>query len=202
MIGSKADLMLALLAVLCGTIASGAPHWTQAEIGSRNFVVQAHHMQTALRPDGGTSSTCILVLPDAKLHVEKRIQRLPSKSAALTIFDSKLTSDQMRNLRSILDAQQIRALPHFRFLREYVGDCGFDGFEAKITREKQIQVVGYINPVANTERSGSSNPKAESVRKQWTSSQDALRPLVQWVDETTANLPIGRGRSTLCEARN
>jgi hypothetical protein len=155
----------------------------------------------ALHENGGTSSTCILVLPGSKVHVEKRIQHLPNRSAQLSIFESALTPDQMRRLRSILDAEQIQALPQFAFQREYARDQGWEGYEAKIPREKRIQVVGYMNPVITTDRRGTLNSPPENLRRRWTAAQEALTPLVRWADEITTSLSAGQGRSSLCEVR-
>jgi hypothetical protein len=159
-----------------------------------NFVVQIKHMQLDLRPNGGTASTCAVVLPNLKIHVEKRVQHLPEHVAKLTISESMLTPDQMQQLQTILDAEPIKALPHFEFKREFVANEGFEGYQAKVVRDKRVQVVGYENPLSKI----SSVP--ESLRNQWAAAQQALKPLMNWVDEMTSNLPTGQGRSTLCES--
>jgi hypothetical protein len=134
------------------------------------------------------------------LHVEKRSQQLPRRTAQLSIFESKLTPGQMQDLRMILDKEEIRTLPTFVFPRGHVGPEGFDGFEAKIARGMKIQHVGYVIVAkAASERSGGSS--SDNLKNQWTSSEKALSPLVQWLSEVTPTAAISYGHSSLCEVR-
>src|SRR5579859_5798218 len=77
-----------------GGLAGDGPRKQGTEPHSNEFVVQIRQMQMDLRSHGGTASTCVLVLPDSTIHVEKRVQRLPERAAKLSISESKLTSDQ------------------------------------------------------------------------------------------------------------
>jgi len=191
--------LLSILSLWLGVyvaLARDSPRKHGTESHSNEFVVQIKQMRMDLQPHGGTASTCVLVLPDSKIHVEKRVQHLPESAAKLSISESKLTPDQMQQLRNILAADQIKALPHFEFKKEYAGDDGFDGYQATIMRDKRVQVVGYANPIGRT------NPDAEPFKEQWANAQHALQPLVSWVDEIAASLPPGRGRSSFCDIKN
>jgi|SRR5579864_830127 len=174
----------------------------QDEPKTGGFIVQIYQLQLDLRSNGGVLSTCALVTPQATLHVEKRVQRLPKRKATLKIFESKLTSAQLQDLRRLLDEDNIRTLPTFVFPTGRVGTHGFSAYEAKIARGTQVQDVGYVKITETDLTSNKFTSSNKNLDKSGSASEKALDPLLQWLNDVTPRLAVGYGHSTLCEVMN
>lgn len=174
----------------------------QVEPKAVGFVVQIYQLRIDLHPNGGVSSTCAVVMPEATLHIEKRVQRLPKRTATLKIFESKLTQAQLQDLRRLLDEDDIRILPPFVFPTGRVGPHGFSAYEAKIARGTQVQDVGYVKITQTESTSSRSTSSYKSLDKPGAASEKALNPLLQWLNDVTPKVAVGHGHSTLCEVVN
>ena len=69
--------------------------------GPARFLLILNEAQTDISPAGVNFSSCALILPDGRFHLERRMQQLPSHGATLKLYDSVLDSIQLRQLQEI-----------------------------------------------------------------------------------------------------
>jgi len=92
---------------------------------------------------GTNVSSCMVVLPGGRLHLERRTQRLPNPTATLQIFESTLDTAQLRQLVEILGQADPRTVPPYVLPPLPMDVPWFYTFSAEITREHAIQRGGY-----------------------------------------------------------
>lgn len=184
--------------VLAYSIGNTSVVMAQSEAG--RFLVLLYEKQTDISPRGLNLANCAIILPDGRFHLERRVQQLPRSSATLTIFESSLDSAQVQQLRTILDKAEIRQLTVYAQPQLPIGAPWTRAFNARIVRATGVQNVGYW-----TWRGGSPeappNSETESVKKAWQQSENALRPLADWLHgiEGLRMIPSD-AKSTLCTA--
>jgi hypothetical protein len=162
------------------------------------FLVTVWEAETDLSPGGLTVHDCIVVRPDGRFHLERRKQKLPNPTATLDVLESSLDVAEFQQLRNILDSQEIRRLPRYVQPAIPMAAPWFQGFNAKITRGGEVQSVGYWSWRGGTPAE-SPNSTPDAVKKEWRTSQAALRPLVDWVHAVEGSkLVSSPARSTLC----
>jgi hypothetical protein len=190
-------LVLPLVAIVVLVwIVGGSALRAQSEWG--RFLVLISEKQTDISPRGLNLSNCAIILPDGRFHFEHRVQQLPSSGATLTVFESSLDSAQSQEIQAILGKEEIRQLPAYVQPKLPIGAPFSYGFNARIARPKGVQNVGYW-----TWRGGPPeappNTETETVKKAWQQSEDALRPLADWLHgiEDSRMIPSDT-QSTLC----
>lgn len=161
--------------LLCILISGSLVARSQSDAPSRQFLVAIKEGQMDLSRSGGTSSDCILVLPDGRFHLERRKQQI-SRTASLTIFEASLDQERLASLQAILADKQLTTLPPDVEPKFPIGGSWFRGVEVQIPRDNGIQKVGYFRlPDEQPPRSYTS----EEV-KAWEVSALRLKPLVDW----------------------
>jgi hypothetical protein len=162
------------------------------------FLVSIHEQQMDLSPTGVTSSSCIVVQPDGRFHLERRRQQLPKATATLKIFESSLNSAQLQQLRDILNDESITKLPPFVQPAIPMTVPWVQALNAKIGRGREVHSVGYWVWRGGTPE-GSPNSTPDNIKKAWQGAAIALRPLVEWFHEAEAmKLDPSNAKSTLC----
>ncbi len=163
------------------------------------FLLQIVESQTDLSPDGGITSDCILVQPNGRFHMEERRQHLPSPSAKLTIYESRLDKPQLEMLRNILGQQNIQGLPPFVRPNLPVSVAKFRLFSANIRRESATQRTGFFAWEGLGTPNSSPNSTPDDIKRAWQISANRLQPLVEWFHEIEGlKLHASHAKSTLC----
>jgi hypothetical protein len=107
------------------------------------FLVEMREGTTDLSQQIPGVHSCILVLADGRFHLEKKVQRLPSSVATVSVFDYSLDSVQLQTLRAILGSGEIRQLPIYSQPLQPIGVPWFYGFNVRIARVTGVQSIGY-----------------------------------------------------------
>jgi hypothetical protein len=163
-------------------------------IGETNMDISSAH--------GITTNTCVMVQPDGHFHLEVRVQRLPSPTATLHIYEGNLGEFQMLRLQSLLDARGLRDAEDFQAPQLPLTVPAVKVAIAEITREDHIQKVGYL--AWNERKDGpTGRPESEpaSVEEQWQRSRMLLTPLLEWAHamQLVKMSELPESASTLCE---
>jgi hypothetical protein len=162
------------------------------------FLVSISEGTTDLSRNGVNVHDCILVQPDGRFHLERRMQQLPNPTATLDVFESSLDLAQLQVLRSTLNNDSIQRLPSYVLPAIPMSVPWFRGFHAKIARGTEVQSVGYW-VWRGGDPATSPNSTPDSTKRDWHDSEVALRPLVEWFDGTKAlKLGPSAAKSTLC----
>jgi hypothetical protein len=164
-------------------------------------LVRIGEMSMDISPYGVTTNTCVLVQPDGHVHLEVRVQRLPTPTATLHIYEANLDDFQMLRLHNLLDVPGLRDAGDFQLPKLPLTAPAFKVATVQITREHHIQKLGYL---AWNERGDKKKERPESepeaVKEQWQRSRVMLTPLLQWSHELQlikmSELP--ESVSTLC----
>ncbi|HEY2466429.1 MAG TPA: hypothetical protein VGI45_01140 [Terracidiphilus sp.] len=77
------------------------------------FLARIEWSQIDHSENGITDNDCVVVLPDGHFHMERRLEQLSVPRASLEIYESTLSVRQLKQLRDMLDSQDIKALPRF-----------------------------------------------------------------------------------------
>jgi hypothetical protein len=146
---------------------------------------------------GVTSSTCLLVSPNGRFHLERRHQELPAPKATLGIFESSLDSSQLQQLHSIVGHEGMSTLPEFDAQPVFFNNAPWF---SSVTVEIETEVsrkVGYW-----LWREGDPGPEVSAdVKKRWQDSEKTLRPLVEWSHQIEAlKLSPSESGSKQCSA--
>jgi len=143
-----------------------------------------------------TSSDCVLVLPDGRLHLERRRVAKPNSTATLKIFESSLDSSELEQLRGIIKDEEASGLPEYDTQRVFFQNAPwFTSVTVDIGEGTTARRFGYW---AWDKRNAGPDVPA-SVRTHWQDSEVALRPLVEWLHRIEAsNLMPSDAESTLC----
>src|SRR3954469_21973 len=118
----------------------------QSQPSKNSFAVQLLESQDTLRPAAGPIriQNCAVVFPDGQLLLELiRAESFGGKTTIVT-YESRLSQEQMRILRGLLDAADVKALapvvpPNTPMAADFI-----DYFEARIARESDLQRVGFL----------------------------------------------------------
>lgn len=140
------------------------------------FLVRISENWTTLHPTLGPNnfSNCLIVRPDGRIHLELRRQEFFDGRAVLTTYQSALNSKEIEILKSILDAADVKALPPFTAPVVPMDVDDWEAFEADITRDTQVQQVGYLT------WHGHGPNNSESDKAAWNQSAKALQRLAEW----------------------
>jgi hypothetical protein len=166
-----------------------------------DFVARIGERLTDSSPHGTNVGVCVIILPDARFHLERRVQRLPGTEATLTVVESRLTSSQFRKLLAILDDKDIKLLPPYDAPMFPINVPWFYVFSADIPRGQQNQRVGYWLWDDAEATTGSPTVTAGDTKAQWARSKMALAPLLQWLRaiEAITTVATPGASSTLCD---
>lgn len=190
-------VLLSILAFGCAPLGTA-----QVQSDSNKFLVILNEGQVDISPRGVSVNNCALILPNGRVHLERRLQQLPNSSATLEVFESSLDTVLSRQLGEILNDESVKKLPPFVWPATPMMGTKFRGFKARITRGDQVQSVGYFTgPEATPERRLDSAPNTISndIRNRWKESAATLRPLLQWLQGLEASkLEPSDRKSTLC----
>jgi hypothetical protein len=109
-----------------------------------NSLASLHEIRLDISPNGITANSCISIQTDGHFHLEFRLQQLPNPSAILHIYEGSLNDFQLQRLRSLLDSQNIKDLGPYTPPDLPMGLSTFASFDAHVTREDQVQDLGYF----------------------------------------------------------
>ena len=140
------------------------------------MLVRISESWATLHPTLGPNnfSNCLIVRPDGRIHLELRRQEFFDGRAVLTTYQSALDGKEMETLRGILDDADVKALPPFAVPVVPMNVDDWQGFRADITRDMQVQQVGYL-----TWRGHGPN-NSEGDKAAWNQSATALQRLAEW----------------------
>lgn len=171
-----------LVSALCFASMFAVPYALQGQddppCDSVEFIVALGEMTTDLSPRGLTTGDSLIVMPDGRFHLQRRLQQLPSKTATLKIFESSLSRDQLRALENILDELKKRDLPKYVLPTFPLDSPWFGMFEARIGGAQNQKVGFWVDAKEGT--------VPEETRNVWRDSELALRPLLRWFHEVEA----------------
>lgn len=149
---------------------------------------------------GTTSTDCMLVMPEGRFHLERRMQKSPNPIAKLKIFESSLKPEQLQHLQDILNDQGMQNLPPYALPVFPMNIPWFTNVDVRIVRPPRVQEIGYW-----VWRGGapdaSPNTSPDSIKKGWQESETALRALMEWFHgiEALKFRPSG-AQSSMCGA--
>jgi hypothetical protein len=117
---------------------------------------------------------CLVVYRDGRVHLALRRQEFLDGHATLATYESTLNSEEIGILQRLLQAPSIEKLqpPPSPVVPMTADEIG--GFGAMISRDSELQKVGYV-----TWR-GEGPRNSEAAKKAWRDAAIALRPLVAW----------------------
>lgn len=187
--------------VLASVISATALFLVAQDVGADNkrFVVILREARSDVSPSGINIHSCAVMFQDGRFHLERRIQQLPRSSADLKVFESWLTTAQLRSLQELLDSESLKVLPAFEKPSTAGLPNGFRAFQATIARGEHIQTVGYVASLKEPTKdlTGSTG----TIDKGWHLSRTSLQPLQQWFHDLEASsLQPSNAQSTLCAA--
>jgi len=165
------------------------------------YLARIEWSQIDQSPAGITANECVLVFPDGQFHMERRLQQLPTPSATLLVYESKLSDEQLQQLRIILDSDDMRGLPTFLPFAIPGPVPVRQAFEARIPRNSDVQRVGYATWKA-TSQSDSDAPARDALKDSQRKSETALQPLFKWFNDVDSQkLVPSNTESTFCEVK-
>jgi hypothetical protein len=141
---------------------------------SAAFLLRATEEQMTFLPVAGPSnlSNCVVVSPGGHFYLGLFRQEIIGSKATWQTFEGHLNDREMKILRDILTASDIR-LRSFVLLTTPFPSSAFEIFAADISRGPNIQHVGYFKWTGE----GPRDP--EGVEAGWRESETTLQPLVQ-----------------------
>jgi hypothetical protein len=159
------------LVLAAGLVAQSA----QRPIHQR-FLVRISEGWSTLRPTSGPNnfSNCLIVTPDARMHLELRREEFFDGRAVLTTYESALQGKELEILRSILDDAGLSTLHPFVGPVVPMDVDDWLVFTADIQRGAQVQRVGYVT----WDGHGPNNSEGDKIA--WKDAIIALKPLVEW----------------------
>src|SRR3954468_14180174 len=81
--------------VLCVLVLGSLTARSQSTAQGREFLVAIKEGQMELSRAGGTSSDCIVVLPDGRLHLERRKHQISQTTGSLSVFEASLDQERL-----------------------------------------------------------------------------------------------------------
>jgi hypothetical protein len=141
------------------------------------FIVHMAESQQTSEPSAGPNnlSNCVIVLPDGHFKLVLFRQESIGGKGTMDTFESSLGQKEIQILRGLLDSNAVSKLPPYVGPNLPIGSNGFKWFEAEISRESNVQRVGYF-----VWWGGSAPTNPEGTKREWQESMVALQPLVEW----------------------
>lgn len=197
-------VMLLLSACLCFTapcvFAQGSPQQGSPPRDPVGFLIRMERSQAELIPHGTTGGLCAVIWPDGKLHAVRRRQTLPSTHAAIQVYDSILSAEQMAVLTQLLDSEKVLQVPPFATPHLPLQVAAYYMFTADIRRPEGVQHVGFLQFGQNG-GNGDNPLVVEDARTSDTESRAALQPLLEWIQSTVDQSDANPGgKVNFCES--
>lgn len=157
------------------TTIHAAPAQTSAT-GSESFLLRTSEWQTTLKPTAGPNNVgnCMIVYPDGRLHLELRRQEFFYEAASFVSYEGTLSSQELTDLRSILDSDTVRGLQMVHSPRAPLHADDWGWFTAEIRRSTGMQKVSTFN------LHGESLKNSEQDERAWQEAGTVLQPLIDW----------------------
>jgi hypothetical protein len=145
---------------------------------------------------GVTSTDCLLVRLDGRLHLERRRQAPVSPTAMVKIFESSLDASQLERLQGIVKSEETSRLPEYEKQSVFFQNASwFSSVAVDVSTGEATRRFGYW---LWDERNPGPGVPAD-VRKQWQDVETGLRPMVEWFHGIVAlNLPPSASAPTQC----
>lgn len=189
---AESGVALLLLAVFssCAVLAQANPPTAQKVLPVRISEAKMDNEHAV------TSSDCVLVLPDGRLHLERRSAAKPSSTATLKIFESSLDSSELEQLRGIIKDEEASGPPEYDKQRVFFQNAPwFTSVTVDIGEGGTVRRFGYW--AWDKRNAGPDVPT--NVKTHWQDSEVALRPLVEWFHRIEeSNLTTSNAESTQC----
>lgn len=187
-------ILVGLVAVLHGDAAGRS----QSQQERPRFLVDIREGTIDTSPQGASTHSCILVQPDGRLRLERKIQHLPRTTATANVFTYYLDSSQLQQLQAILESEEVGRLPAYAQPTLPLGVPWSYGFNAKIADGEGVHSVGYWKWRGGSP-TVSPNSAPESLKEEWRASEAALHPLEEWVRGIEGlKLTPSDEKSTMC----
>jgi len=187
----------AALILICVLV---APAQTLPQCDSTTFLLTIGERTTDMSPSGINNGDWMVVLPDGRFHLERRVQQLPSATNTLTVYESSLSVEQLHHLHDLLESDSLKKLSQYVQPAIPIDAPWYGLVEAKISRDTGIQHVGYWAWLGG--KSGASpNSAPDEVKKGWREAQSVLEPLLSWFHMFKASddlKPMEKERASLC----
>lgn len=195
--------MLLLSACLCFTapcvFAQGSPQQGSPPRDPVGFLIRMERSQAELIPHGTTGGLCAVVWPDGNLHAERRRQTLPSTHAAIQVYDSVLSAEQLAVLTQLLDSEKVTQVPPFETPHLPLQVAAYYLFTADIRRPEGVQHVGFLQFGQNG-GNGDDPLVVVDARPRDREVRPVILPLLEWMQATVDQVPANSGgKVNLCE---
>jgi hypothetical protein len=143
---------------------------------SESFLLRTWEWHTTLKSTAGPNNVgnCMIVYPDGRLHLELRRQEFFYGPASLVSYEGMLSTQQLTDLRSILDSDAVKSL---QLVTSPTGDIHADDwqwFTAEIQRPTKTQKVSTYSLHTADPKNSENNEKASHE------AAIALQPLIDW----------------------
>lgn len=193
----SATLTVSVILALAATLPAAAHAQTNSSPDPNSFVVRVSEAMID-NEHGVTRSDCVLVLPDGRLHLERRRVAAPSSTATLKVYESSLDSSQLEQLRNIVNNEVKSGLPEYD--KSPVGFQNAPWFSSVIVDTGDRETARRFGYWAWDKRNAGPDVPAD-VKKQWQESEVGLRPLVEWLHGIEGlKLPPSDAAPTQCSA--
>ncbi len=143
---------------------------------SESFLLRTWEWHTTLKPTAGPNNVgnCLIVYPNGRIHLELRRQESFYGPASFVSYEGTLSTQQLKDLRSILDSDAVNRL---QLVTWPIGDIHSDDFQwftAEIQRPTKTQKVGtYSLHIADAKNS-------ENDERASREAGITLQPLIDW----------------------
>jgi hypothetical protein len=178
-------LKLSALSLLLGVMTVQAAAGQTPTARSESFLLRISEWHTTLRPTAGPNNVgnCMIVYPDGRLHLELRRQEFFDGQASLVSYEGTLSTQDLIDLRSILDSDAVTSLQMVTLPRALPQADDWQSFTAEIQRPTKTQKVGTYSwhsaDPKNSENDATASHKAGIV----------LQPLIDWSHRVKSDKP-------------
>jgi hypothetical protein len=147
-----------------------------------SFLVRVDESQIDDSPSGGTVSNCIIVTSDGRVHAERRLQKFPTPSATLRVYEGFIGDVKLRELRDLLANRDIKDLPRFVPPKTPGAVYLRTSTTVDIVSDDIAKTVGYMRwKSVKSQDSFESAP--EEVKVKELKAESILKPLVTWLNK-------------------
>lgn len=95
-------------------------------------------------PNGITQTECVVITKNGEFHIERTVQKLPSRVATKTVEEGAMSLARLDGIKRRLASQEVRMLSEWRQRDIPTANDQLQMVELQIDRDGTVQDTGYV----------------------------------------------------------
>ena len=145
-------------------------------------------------------NSCLVVYPDGAYHLERRRQEAHHSYNGLTVYESRLSSDDLEALKRDLDVLSHKGLAEYQSPALPMTISTYQLMTVELTTNSITHNFGYLE-WTDKDKAGPPNNSPDEVKRSWRNTEVALQPLRRFTEgllERAASSNVEQSKANLC----